>query len=297
MKTTAKGRPVMVLGALGQLGHAMVRACAARGHDIVAVGRTSPATDAEHAALAGAAFVTQDLLSPGAVTSLLEAHNPRAVVNAAGAVKQLGASVSNAEMVHLNALLPHQLVDACTAIGARFVHVSTDCVFSGDGDDAPYVETRQPAPVEVYGRSKLAGEPSGAGCVVLRTSMIGHELRHHRGLLAWLLSQPEGATVRGFTRALFSGPTNLELARLILQLIDDAPTQDGLFHVGVEGIDKCSLLEQLVDAFALNVTVVPDDTVVVDRRLDASALREAIGWEPPSWATLIDELASEHQGA
>jgi dTDP-4-dehydrorhamnose reductase len=293
--TATNDRPIVVLGALGQLGHAVVPACVREGLAVVAVGRTGPSTAAERAALAGATFQSCDLLQPGAAAALIAEHRPAAVVNAAGVVKQVGASVAAADMVQLNALLPHQLAAACTEAGARLVHISTDCAFAGTG--GPYGETSEAAPPDLYGRSKLAGEPSAPGCVVLRTSMIGHELRHHRGLLAWLLAQPAGATVRGFTRAQFSGPTNLELARLIVGLIVDWRELEGLFHVGVEGIDKCSLLEQLVDAFGLNVTVVPDDTVVVDRRLDASALREAIGWEPPSWETLIEELARDHRAA
>ena len=72
-------------------------------------------------------------------------------------------------------------------MGAKFIHYSTDCVFSGARGN--YTEDDTPDAVDVYGLSKYLGEVVGAGALTLRTSIIGHELSSSRSLLNWFLSQ------------------------------------------------------------------------------------------------------------
>ena len=82
------------------------------------------------------------------------------------------------------------------------------------------------------------------------------------------------------------------LARLIGDLIDRHPELDGIWHVGAEPISKFDLLTLVRDAFGLDVKLVPDPSVEVDRSLDSSRLRAATGWEPPGWYEMVEELAS-----
>ena len=108
------------------------------------------------------------------------------VVNCIGLVKQRPEAADAAALVRANALFPHQLRAACAQRGARLIHISTDCVFSGDRGG--YAEDDRPDPADLYGRSKLAGEPEGEGVLTLRTSMLGRELDRASGLLEWFLS-------------------------------------------------------------------------------------------------------------
>ena len=108
----------------------------------------------------------------------------------------------------------------CADRDARLVHVSTDCVFSGERGG--YLEDDLPDARDLYGRSKLLGEVVDApNAVTLRTSIVGRELQGALGLFEWFLSQ-RGGRVRGFSRAIFSGVTTAVLAELIGDLIERA---------------------------------------------------------------------------
>src|SRR5690606_4806083 len=99
---------------------------------------------------------------------------PDAVINAGGIVKQRAESKQSLESIEINSLLPHRLALECQAIGARLVHVSTDCVFSGR--KGRYAEVDFADADDLYGRSKFLGEVTGSEVVTLRTSIIGPEL-------------------------------------------------------------------------------------------------------------------------
>ena len=101
----------------------------------------------------------------------------------------------------------------------------------------------------------------------------------------------------GFRRALFSGPTAPELARLIRTIADAHPGLEGTYHVGAAPISKHDLLVKLRRALDLEVEIEPADEPRIDRSLDSSRLREATGWAPPSWDEMVAELARERQTA
>ena len=129
-----------------------------------------------------------DVRRLGDVVDAVAAVRPEAVVNAVGIVKQRPAAKEFVPSIEVNALFPHQLARVAAAAGARMVHLSTDCVFSGD--KGGYVEADRPDPVDLYGRSKLLGEVTDApNCLTLRTSIIGLELGNRGGLVEWFLAQ------------------------------------------------------------------------------------------------------------
>jgi dTDP-4-dehydrorhamnose reductase len=182
--------------------------------------------------------------------------------------------------------LPHRLARLCELIGARLVHFSTDCVF--DGAHGSYTESDRATADDVYGRSKLLGEVDAPHAVTLRTSMIGPELGSYQGLLEWFLAQK--ATVRGFRRAIFSGVTTLELARVVRDHILPRPDLRGVYHVGAEAISKFDLLTLIGRIYGHDVPIDPDDTFVIDRSLDSSRFRLATGYRAPSWSQMITEM-------
>ena len=269
------------------LGHVLYRACARR-FDAYATVRSEGLSEAA----AGALDEDRTLLGvraedPASVEGAMERCGAEVVINCIGVVKQRVDEVGPVETIRTNALFPHQLAEICGRRRARLIHVSTDCVFSGRGGG--YTETDMADPEDVYGRSKLLGEPDGTGVLTIRTSMIGRELRSSNGLLEWALSQ--SGEVRGFTAARFTGPTAPVLADAIADLIERQPTLEGTWHLGAEPISKHDLLVLLRDAFQLEIEIVPDDSVKVDRSLDSSRLRAATGWAPPAWPEMVAALA------
>ena len=106
---------------------------------------------------------------------------PDIVINCIGIIKQLPVAKDPLISITINALFPHQLAHACKDVGARMIHISTDCVFSGKKGE--YTEQDFPDADDLYGRTKLLGEVAYPHCVTLRTSIIGHELKGQHGLI------------------------------------------------------------------------------------------------------------------
>jgi dTDP-4-dehydrorhamnose reductase len=224
---------------------------------------------------------------PRSIARALDATGAEAAVNCIGVVKQVVDDPVTT--IRTNSLFPHELAAACRGRGARLIHVSTDCVFSGSRGG--YAETDLPDPADLYGRSKLLGEPAMPGVLTIRTSMIGRELGTSHGLLEWFLAE-RGGSVRGFTRAVFSGPTTPVLSRVIADVLERRQELEGLWHVGAAPITKHDLLTRLRDAFGLAVEIEPDDAIAIDRSLDSSRFREATGWSASSWDDMVAELAA-----
>jgi dTDP-4-dehydrorhamnose reductase len=232
-----------------------------------------------------------DVLVPDSVIQAVRRAQPEVVIDCVGVVKQADAAKDPITTIGINALFPHRLALLSQAVGARLVHISTDCVFSGR--EGPYTETSTPDALDLYGRSKLLGELDQPGCLTIRTSMIGRELgRRTHGLVEWFLAQ-RGRSVRGFRHALFSGFTTEALADIIDCLVERHPRLNGVYHVAAEPISKLDLLVMLQAALAIDVRVEAADEPRIDRRLDSGKFRNATGIQPPSWPDMVRRLAAD----
>lgn len=279
----ARGR-VLVLGASGMLGNAVLRLFvhsadylvwgSVRSADILP--RLAP--EYHDRIVAGV-----DVESDASLAGVFAQTAPHVVVNCVGLVKQLAQADDPLKAIPINSLLPHRLAELCRAAGARLVHISTDCVFSGA--KGMYREQDLPDATNLYGRSKLLGEVDQPHAITLRTSIIGHELAGAHGLAEWFLRQ-EGP-VRGFARAVFSGLPTVELARVVRDHVLPHPELHGLYHVSAEPISKYDLLHLLARAYGRTNEIARDETLVIDRSLDSSRFRAASGYSPPSWPELV----------
>jgi dTDP-4-dehydrorhamnose reductase len=224
------------------------------------------------------------------LVAALARARPAVVINCIGIIKQLPTATDPITSLTINALLPHRLAVLCRASGARLIHISTDCVFSGRR--GAYQEIDISDAEDLYGRTKFLGEVSGPGSLTLRTSIIGRELHTTSGLVEWFLGQA-GGQVRGFSRAIYTGFTTLELARVIAHVIDRAPNLCGLYQVSSEPINKYDLLCQLRDVFQVPVVIEPQPEPAIDRSLDSRRFRSAVGYVPPAWPDMLRELAQD----
>src|SRR4051794_30043428 len=208
------------------------------------------------------------------------AVRPRAVVNCIGIVKQDASAKDPLTSIAVNSLFPHRLAQLARAAGARLIHLSTDCVFSGRAGN--YDESARTDAEDLYGRAKLLGEVEGEGCLTVRTSMIGRELSGAHGLLEWFLSQ-EGGRVRGFRRAVFSGFTTRALADLLARVVAEHKSLSGVWHAAADPVNKFELLSLIKEAYGLSVEIEPDDEFVCDRSLDGSRFRAETGIAALPW--------------
>ena len=208
---------------------------------------------------------------------------PDVVINCIGLVKQLVAADDPLVAIPINSLLPHRLLRLCKVAGARLVHVSADCVFAGT--KGMYREDDFADSKDLYGRSKFLGEVDDLQAVTLRTSIIGPELRSAHGLVSWFISQRE--CVKGFTRAIFSGLPTVELACVMRDFVIPRPDLHGVYHVSAAPINKHELLLLIAGAYSMEIDVVPDDALVIDRSLDSTRFRRITGYDPPDWPQLV----------
>lgn len=224
------------------------------------------------------------------VEQAIERSAPDVVVNAIGIIKQRPDVDQVGPTLTINGHFPHELSALCGPRGIRTVQISTDCVFSGERGG--YVESDVPDPVDLYGRSKLEGELHDPGTLTVRTSIVGRELRDSHGLFEWFLGNA-GGRVRGYSQAIFSGLTTAALSDLVGDLIERHPDLHGVWHASAEPIDKYTLLRRLATAMQMPIEIDPDDRLRIDRSLDSTRLRDATGWFAPSWATMLDGIATD----
>ncbi len=281
---------VLILGGGGMLGHKLWQICGPR-FDCWTTARSAPGRYARYALFHPDRLLGGvDAADFGTVVRAVDRVHPEVVVNAIGVVKQRPASQDAITSLTVNALFPHLLLRHCEAMGARLVHISTDCVFSGR--KGMYTEADLPDADDLYGRSKLLGEVRSPRCLVLRTSMVGRQLETSYGLVEWFLSQ-RGGCVRGYTNAIFSGLSTLVLGRLIADIIERHDALVGLYHVASEPISKYEVLCALQDAYGIRVEIQPSAEVRIDRSLDSSRFRAATRFAPPSWSQMIQEMAAD----
>lgn len=287
-------RRVLVLGASGMLGNAVMRVLS-QGSDEVHGTLRSPSSAAKFPdAIRSRLISGVDVESPDALVRVFGEVRPDVVINCVGLVKQLAEADDPLSALPINSILPHRLARLAAAVGARLIHVSTDCVY--DGKDGGYVEADRPNAYDLYGRSKLLGEVDYPNAITLRTSIIGRELGSAHGLIDWFLSQT--GSVRGFTRAIFSGLTTVELARVMRDVILPRPELRGLYHVSVDPISKYDLLTLVAEVYGKTIEIVPDEALQIDRSLDSTRFKAATGYRPPEWREMIQALRnSDLEGA
>ena len=278
---------VLVLGATGMLGNAMLRLFA-DSPDFEAVGtaRSAGLVARLPEAVRPLVRLGVDVDSHDALVALIARERPDVIINAIGLIKQLADARDPLAALPINAMLPHRLARLAALAGARLVHVSTDCVFSGR--KGGYVETDFPDADDLYGRSKLLGEVDYPNAVTLRTSIIGCELGSAHALVGWFLAQP--GPVKGFRRAVFSGLPTVVLAEVVRDHVLPRPDMRGLWHVSAAPIDKFTLLSMVRDAWGRDTVIEPSDDVVIDRSLNSDRFRAATGWHPAPWPDLVARM-------
>ncbi|MFT0625595.1 dTDP-4-dehydrorhamnose reductase family protein [Ectopseudomonas guguanensis] len=281
---------VLVLGVTGMLGHAVFKLFSADDrYDTWGTLRGASGLGYFSDHLKSRLLPGIDVLDQDVLADVLAKVRPDVVINCVGLIKQLSSANDPLSALPINAMLPHRLAKLCALLGARLVHISTDCVFSGS--KGSYTERDVSDANDLYGRSKFIGELHDLPhAITLRTSIIGHELGSCYALVDWFLSQSE--SVKGYAKAIFSGLPTVELARVIKDYVLPNPSLHGLYHVSAEPIDKFSLLRLVADIYGKKIKIHEDHSFSIDRSLDSSAFRLAAGYVPPAWPDLISLMHS-----
>ena len=165
--------------------------------------------------------------------------SPKYIVNCIGILID-GSNADPENSIFLNSYMPHRLTRLADKINAKLIHISTDCVFSGDKKE-PYIETDEKDGRGIYAKTKGLGEVVSDKHLTLRTSVVGPELKNDgEELFHWFMGQ--SGEVLGYTKSVWSGVTTIELAKAVKWSIDHHIT--GLYHVtNNSSISKYDLLQ------------------------------------------------------
>ena len=286
-------RPLLVLGAEGQVARALAALGPAEGWTVTRIGRA------------------QADLATAEIAPLLAERRPALVVNAAAYTAVDRAESEPGAARALNADLPARAARACAEAGVPLAHISTDYVFDGS-KPAPYVETDPLAPLGVYGRTKAEGEAAvaaaGGRAAVVRTAWVyGAE---GANFVRTMLRLAETRDEVGVVGDQHGNPTwSQDVARACLRLGDrlcggDRDAQ-GVFHATGEGDTTWAGFATAVFAESArrggpSARVRPIATTdyptpaqrPANSRLDCAKLRRVTGWRPGPWLGSLTQTLS-----
>jgi len=285
---------VLILGATGLIGSGLFNTLS-RKLDLEVLGtvRSHKLTRFFPQKLRKNLFSGIDVTNDSASLKLISRLRPDVVINCIGLTKHLPSGSDPLLAIPLNSYLPHYLAVHCKLLGIRFIHISSDCVFSGDKGN--YVESDTPDATDIYGKSKSLGEIDDGSAITLRTSTIGHELTTSHGLLNWFLSQKHECL--GFKKAFFSGLPTVELARIISDYVIPAPHLTGLYHLAGRVISKYGLLKLIAKEYDKKIHITPEQRFAINRSLNGEKFAKATGYTPLSWPKLIKMMHQSYQGS
>lgn len=266
----------LVLGCNGMAGHIISLYLKERGHEVLGFALTK-STLVES--------VTGDARDAALVREVVGVNRFDSVVNCVGLLNQF-AERRKADAVCLNAYLPHYLAELTEGTDTQVIHMSTDCVFSGKRGQ--YTEDDFRDGTTFYDRSKALGELDDGKNITLRTSIVGPDIKPNGiGLLNWFMQQNGG--IMGYTRAMWTGQTTLQLAKTMEAAASDKA--HGLFNiVPDESISKYDLLELFNQYLRKDkLTILPDGKTVVDKSLKRT--RWTFDYQIPDYGRMVCELS------
>lgn len=265
---------ILVLGSTGMLGHQVVNYFLSfKEYEVVDISYRKKLRENT---------IILDVTDKKLLEKIIVEIQPDIVVNCIGILIKGSSDVENA--IYINAYLPHQLQRVADSIDAKLIHISTDCVFSGDKGN--YTENDEKDGRDIYAKTKALGEIIDDVNVTLRTSIIGPELKENgEGLFHWFMMQ-EG-DINGFTKAIWSGVTTIELAKVIKLIIEDDIA--GLYHVtNNQSINKYELLNLFKKYTNKNIEIIPVDGKNVNKSF--IDMRKELNYTIPSYEEMVKEM-------
>lgn len=267
-------KKVLLFGATGMAGHIAYYYLLNTGkYEITNVVFRTPLTEDS---------IIVDVTNRDAVAEVVRRVQPEIILNCVGVLIK-GSKEHPDNAILINAYFPHLLKKMADEVGAKLIHISTDCVFSGKRGN--YTEDDFRDADDVYGRSKALGEVINDKDLTIRTSIIGPELKKNgEGLFHWFMNQH--GEINGFKTAIWGGVTTLELAKAIDSAI--VQNKSGLVQLsnGV-GIAKYDLLQLFKKIWhKQDVEILPFDGNGVNKSI-AKSMR--FDYEVPTYEQMLME--------
>ena len=248
-------KSVIVLGSNGMAGHVIATGLLEdiNNYNVISVARSSSMITPT---------IILDVSDFVGLKSLINSNNPDAIINCIGVLNKT-AEDNPDQAVLINSYLPHFLESITKNTKTKVIHISTDCVFSGE--EGAYIESSFRNGSGFYAQTKALGELNNSKDLTFRTSIIGPELNQNGiGLFHWFANQ--NSEIKGYTNVFWTGVTTIEL----LNAIKVAMNSDlvGLYHlVNAEKISKLNLITILNEVFGRGLSIIPYDRYTIDKSL------------------------------
>lgn len=265
----------LVLGATGMAGHTISIYLHEQGHDVTAFSK-SPFPYCKN--------INGDAMDKDFITSLLKEGNYDVVINCIGVLNQ-DCDRDPSKAVYLNSYLPHLIADVLSETKTKFIHMSTDCVFSGK--KGAYSENSFPDGETFYDRTKALGEVKDDKNLTFRDSIVGPDMKENGiGLFNWFMKQSDN--INGYSKAIWTGVTTLTLAKAMERVAMENLT--GIYNlVNNQCISKFDLIglfnKHMRDG---EVNILPSDAVNLNKSLVNN--RKDFSFEVPSYEQMVTEM-------
>lgn len=277
-------KKILVLGSTGMAGHLITLYFKEHGYDVTAYSK-KPFPYCPN--------IVGNVLNADHFKSILLGSDYDVVINCIGILNRT-AEDNQALAAYLNAYLPHLVADTLKDKETKLIHMSTDCVFAGN--TGPYYEKSLRDGLSFYDRSKALGEVVDNKNLTFRNSIIGPDTNESGiGLFNWFMKQ--SGSIKGYTKAMWTGVSTLTLAKAMEQAIKEDLT--GLYNlVNNESISKYDLLCLFNRHFKHSeLKIVPDDKVAIDKSLRCK--REDFTFVVPPYEQQVIEMKAwieDHKG-
>lgn len=266
---------VLVLGGTGMAGHTIALYFKESGHDVTIYSRKK---------INYCKNINGDITDFEKFKKVIIDGKYDAIINAVGILNQ-DAEKNKHTAVLLNSYLPHFLSDLTKNIETKIIHMSTDCVFSGNSGE--YVESSFKDGKSFYDKTKALGELENSKDLTFRNSIIGPDINKNGiGLFNWFMKQEN--QINGFTKAIWTGVTTLTLAQAMEQALIENLT--GLYNlVNNEKISKYELLN-LFNKHIKNckIEILPNESIIINKSLVNT--RTDFSFQVPSYEVMVAEM-------
>lgn len=218
--------------------------------------------------------------------NIINVGNFNFIINCVGLLNSFAEEHPD-QAILINSYLPHFLEKITSETNTKIIHISTDCVFSGNTGN--YKESDFKDGIGFYAQSKALGEIINAKDLTIRTSIIGPDLNISGiGLFKWLINQ--NGMINGYTKVFWSGVTTIQLSKVILEIIKRTSTPTGLIHLtNNTKISKFDLLNIIKNVFELkNIDIAEYNNYEVDKSLVNT--RNDLNIKVPSYLEMILEM-------
>lgn len=265
----------LVLGATGMAGHTISIYLLEQGHNVDTFSRKS---------FRYGHNIIGDVKCLDKLQEIIVTGDYDYIINCIGSLNQF-AEQNKDNAVFLNSFLPHWLIKTTANLTTRIIHMSTDCVFSGNSGG--YTERAFPDGKTFYDRSKALGENDDTKNLTFRNSIVGPDIsKDGIGLFNWFMKQRR--EVNGYTKVFWSGVTTLTLAKAMEQAAKEKLT--GLYHLtNNTSVSKYELLS-LFNKYAKNnaLQINPVDGIECNKTIINT--RKDFSFIVPSYDEMVKEM-------